>query len=150
VIYLSLLAALFIPGSLAITGFGLGWYLAGSLDGVPTRLLVKTATALGRLVEQLMQLLINSISFVRVGAFALAHAGLSLAFVTMAESSGSVVVGFLIMLLGNVIVVLLEGLVVTIQTTRLVLFEFFIRFLRASGRTFHPLPAPEAVIAIRE
>jgi V/A-type H+-transporting ATPase subunit I len=150
VMYLSLLAALFIPGSLAITGFGLGWYLAGSLDGVPTRLLVKTATALGRLVEQLMQLLINSISFVRVGAFALAHAGLSLAFVTMAESSGSVVVGFLIMLLGNVIVVLLEGLVVTIQTTRLVLFEFFIRFLRASGRTFHPLPAPEPVIAIRE
>ena len=150
VIYLSLLAALFFPGSLGITGFGLGWYLAGSLDGNPDRLLVNTAAALGRLVEQLMQLLINSISFIRVGAFALAHAGLSLAFVIMAESSGSFIVGLLIMVLGNVIVILLEGLVVTIQTTRLVLFEFFIRFLRAGGRTFHPLAAPEYAIAIRE
>jgi V/A-type H+-transporting ATPase subunit I len=87
---------------------------------------------------------------VRVGAFALAHGGLSLAFVIMAESTGSFVAGLLIMVLGNGIVILLEGLVVSIQTTRLVLFEFFIRFLRTGGRTFHPLAAPEQAIAIRE
>ncbi len=150
VMYLSLLAALFIPGSLGVTGFGFGWYLAGSLDGTPDKALAKTLAALGSLVEQLMQLLINSISFVRVGAFALAHAGLSLAFTIMAESTGNLVAGLLIMLLGNVIVILLEGLVVTIQTTRLVLFEFFIRFLRGSGRTFRPLSMPEYAIAIRE
>ena len=85
-----------------------------------------------------------------VGAFALAHAGLSLAFTIMAESTGNIVAGLLIMLLGNVIVILLEGLVVTIQTTRLILFEFFIRFLRSSGRTFRPLAAPEHAIATRE
>jgi V/A-type H+-transporting ATPase subunit I len=150
VIYLSLLAALFRPGSLAVTVFGLGWYLAGSLGGNRDKLLASAAAALGTLVEQLMQLLINSISFVRVGAFALAHGGLSLAFVIMAESTGSFVAGLLIMVLGNGIVILLEGLVVSIQTTRLVLFEFFIRFLRTGGRTFHPLAAPEQVIAIRE
>jgi V/A-type H+-transporting ATPase subunit I len=148
--YLSLLAALFIPGSLTVTVFGLGWYLAGSLSGTSTRVLARAAAALGSLVEQLMQLLINSISFVRVGAFALAHAGLSLAFTIMAESTGNLVAALLIMLLGNVIVILLEGLVVTIQTTRLVLFEFFIRFLRGSGRTFRPLLIPEHIIAIRE
>ena len=98
----------------------------------------------------MIQLLINSISFVRVGAFALAHAGLSLAFVIMAESVDSVVAGVLIMVLGNVVVILLEGLVVTIQTTRLVLFEFFIRFLRTGGRTFQPLAAPDIAIATRE
>jgi V/A-type H+-transporting ATPase subunit I len=150
VMYLSLLAALFIPGSLAVTLFGLGWYLAGSLANTSSNVLARAATALGSLVEQLMQLLINSISFVRVGAFALAHAGLSLAFVIMAESTGSLVAGLLILLLGNVIVILLEGLVVTIQTTRLVLFEFFIRFLRGSGRTFRPLAMPEHVIATLE
>jgi len=150
VMYLSLLAALFIPESLGITGFGFGWYLAGSLGGTPGKALAETLAALGSLVEQLMQLLINSISFVRVGAFALAHAGLSLAFTIMAESTGNLVAALLIMLLGNVIVILLEGLVVTIQTTRLVLFEFFIRFLRGSGRTFRPLLMPEHVIAIRE
>jgi len=150
VMYLSLLAALFIPGSLGITGFGFGWYLAGSLGDTPGKALAQTLAALGSLVEQLMQLLINSISFVRVGAFALAHAGLSLAFTIMAESTASLVAGLLIMLLGNVIVILLEGLVVTIQTTRLVLFEFFIRFLRGSGRTFRPLLMPEYVIATRE
>jgi V/A-type H+/Na+-transporting ATPase subunit I len=150
VIYLSLLAALFIPGSLTVTVFGFGWYLAGSLGNSGDKPLTRVASALASLVEQLMQLLINSISFVRVGAFALAHAGLSLAFVTMAESTGSVVASLLIMLLGNVIVILLEGLVVTIQTTRLVLFEFFIRFLRGSGRTFRPLLMPQHVIATRE
>jgi V/A-type H+-transporting ATPase subunit I len=150
VIYLSLLAALFMPVSLAVTVFGLGWYLAGSVGGTYTKGLAPVAAALGSLVEQLMQLLINSISFVRVGAFALAHSGLSLAFVIMAESTGSFVAGLLIMLLGNVIVILLEGLVVSIQTTRLVLFEFFIRFLRTGGRTFQPLAAPEPAIAIGE
>jgi len=150
VIYLSLLVALFVPGSLAVTVFGFGWYLAGSLGGVRTRLPAQTVSALGSLLEQLIQLLINSISFVRVGAFALAHAGLSLAFVIMAESSGSFIAGALIMVLGNVVVILLEGLVVTIQTTRLVLFEFFIRFLRTGGRTFQPLIAPQVAIATRE
>jgi V/A-type H+-transporting ATPase subunit I len=138
------------PGSLTVTMFGLGWYLAGSLGNISNKPLARAAAALGSLVEQLMQLLINSISFVRVGAFALAHAGLSLAFTIMAESTGSLVAGLLLMLLGNVIVILLEGLVVTIQTTRLVLFEFFIRFLRGSGRAFRPLLMPQHVISTRE
>ena len=36
----------------------------------------------------------------------------------------------------------LEGVVVSIQTTRLLLFEFFIRFLTGAGREFKPLPPP--------
>jgi V/A-type H+-transporting ATPase subunit I len=150
VMYLSLLAALFMPDSLEVAGVALVWYLAGSLYGNRTRPLVRIVASIGSLAEQLLQLLINSISFVRVGAFALAHAGLSLAFTIMAESTGSLVSGLLIMLLGNVIVILLEGLVVTIQTTRLILFEFFVRFLRGSGRTFRPLAMPEHAIATRE
>jgi V/A-type H+-transporting ATPase subunit I len=148
--YLSLLAALFRPGSLVITALCLLWYMAGSVRGLQSGRLARLGVALGTLVENIMQLLINTISFVRVGAFALAHGGLSLAFVIMAGATQNVVAGFLIMLLGNVIVILLEGLVVTIQTTRLVLFEFFIRFLRGSGRMFRPLLAPRETVDLKE
>jgi V/A-type H+-transporting ATPase subunit I len=51
-----------------------------------------------------------------------------------------------VLVLGNLIILLLEGLVVSIQTTRLVLFEFFNRFLRGTGRVFTPLPAPPALV----
>jgi V/A-type H+-transporting ATPase subunit I len=47
------------------------------------------------------------------------------------------------MAVGNALIIAIEGLVVGIQTTRLVLFEFFIRFLRGSGRAFRPLPAAD-------
>ena len=89
--YLSLLAALFRHGSLLITGGCLVWYLAGNLHGVRSGRLARLGVALGTLVESIMQLLINTISFVRVGAFALAHGGLSLAFVIMAGATENVV-----------------------------------------------------------
>ena len=38
--------------------------------------------------------------------------------------------------------IVLEAMVVSIQTTRLVLFEFFTRFMQGQGRAFRPLPAP--------
>jgi V/A-type H+-transporting ATPase subunit I len=88
----------------------------------------------------MLQLGVNTVSFVRVGAFALAHAGLCTAVVGMAEAAGR---GYWpVLLLGNAAIVGLEGLVVSIQTTRLILFEFFIRFLTARGRAFEPLPSP--------
>jgi len=54
-----------------------------------------------------------------------------------------------IILAGNLIVLVLEGLVVSIQTTRLILFEFFIRFLTAEGRPFRPLAAPASTFIER-
>ena len=143
VMYLSLIAALFVDGAMIAFTVGLLWYLAGHYLVATERPLIKVLVSVGELVESLFQLVVNSVSFIRVGAFALAHAGLSLAFIIMAESAGNVVVATLLIIVGNVIVILLEGLVVSIQTTRLVLFEFFIRFLRGSGRSLKPLSAPE-------
>ena len=54
---------------------------------------------------------------------------------------GSRPAAWLVLAAGNVLIIGIEGLVVGIQTTRLVLFEFFIRFLQGSGRAFHPLAA---------
>ncbi|MEO8754541.1 MAG: ATPase, partial [Casimicrobiaceae bacterium] len=58
------------------------------------------------------------------------------------SASDNIFVKVAVLVVGNVIVLVLETMVVSIQTTRLVLFEFFTRFLTAEGRTFRPLPAP--------
>lgn len=124
---------------------GLSWYLLGSF--VVSHKLLGTLAALGHLVEEGGQILVNTLSFARVGAFALAHSALSAAVVAMADAIGSMVGTLSIMVLGNLLIVLLEGLVVSIQTTRLVLFEFFNRFLRGTGRVFRPLPPPPTVVS---
>ena len=142
-LYLGILSAFVIEGaaSLLIIVSAMTWYLVGNLLLAKGNVLAVLAS-IAALVETMMQLVLNTVSFVRVGAFALAHAGLSLAFNIMADSTGSMVASILVLLLGNIIVIVLEGLVVSIQTTRLILFEFFIRFLQAGGRVFKPLTGP--------
>jgi V/A-type H+-transporting ATPase subunit I len=138
--YLGIIAAVLDPRSLWLALAGALWFTLGAAAGTSTRRALGFAAAWGKLFESLMQLLVNTVSFVRVGAFALAHAGLSAAMVGVAEAAGGV--GFWVLLtLGNVIIIVLEGLVVGIQTTRLVLFEFFVRFMKGEGRVFSPLPA---------
>jgi V/A-type H+-transporting ATPase subunit I len=121
---------------------GVAWALAGAAIASPKARMGAAAQAAGESLERILQLSVNTISFVRVGAFALAHCGLCTAVVGMAEASGPAY--WPVLLIGNVAIIGLEGLVVSIQTTRLVLFEFFIRFLTARGRPFEPLPPPPA------
>jgi V/A-type H+-transporting ATPase subunit I len=142
VLYVSILAAPFASVAAGSAVVALLWYVTGSLLCRPGKLWLGLLAAFGTLFETILQLLMNTLSFVRVGAFALAHAGLSLAFNTLAAATDHAMVSLLLLLLGNLVVILLEGLVVTVQTTRLILFEFFIRFLQGSGRVFRPLAAP--------
>jgi V/A-type H+-transporting ATPase subunit I len=121
---------------------GVAWALVGAAVASPKARMGAAAQAAGESLERILQLSVNTISFVRVGAFALAHCGLCTAVVGMAEASGPAY--WPVLLIGNVAIIGLEGLVVSIQTTRLVLFEFFIRFLTARGRPFEPLPPPPA------
>ena len=136
--------------SLWAVAAGFGWYLLGSVLAAPASRLSRLVSGAGQALETLLQLAINTISFVRVGAFALAHAGLGAAVIGLAGSLGAATgarpAAWLMLAVGNALIIAIEGLVVGIQTTRLVLFEFFIRFLRVSGRAFRPLPAP-AVMA---
>jgi V/A-type H+-transporting ATPase subunit I len=141
--YLALLGSLLEPRLLLLALAGALWFLIGHTLVAGSNRLAALGSAAGELLESLLQLVVNTVSFVRVGAFALAHAGLSIAVVGLAQAPASVVAGVVILVLGNALIIGLEGLVVSIQTTRLVLFEFFVRFLRAEGRPFKPLaPAP--------
>ena len=121
---------------------GLGLMIAGARNADGQFDGGAAVKGLGEFVETLMRLLVSSVSFSRVGAFALAHAGLSAAIVGMADAAGGAV-GFVILILGNILIIALEGLVTGIQITRLVLFEFFTRFFHAGGREFRPLRFPE-------
>lgn len=77
----------------------------------------------------------NSISFVRVGAFALSHAGMMGVVLTLAGyESGSP--NMIVVVLGNILVTGLEGLVVGIQVLRLEYYEMFSRFYKGSGKPF--------------
>jgi V/A-type H+-transporting ATPase subunit I len=119
---------------------GFGWSLAGHALLAQRDRLGALGQAAGEALERLLQLGVNTVSFVRVGAFALAHAGLSTAVVGIAEAAGAAY--WPVLVIGNAAIIALEGLVVGIQTTRLILFEFFIRFLSARGRPFEPLTPP--------
>jgi V/A-type H+-transporting ATPase subunit I len=140
VAFLGLVGATLDARALWALPVGLAWAMVG--PGLIARedRLGAIGHAAGEVVERMLQLGVNTVSFVRVGAFALAHAGLCTAVVGIAEAAGP---GYWpVLLIGNAVIVVLEGLVVSIQTTRLILFEFFIRFLTAGGRPFEPLPSP--------
>lgn len=92
------------------------------------------------LLEVVSTFLSNSVSFLRVGAFALAHAVLSFIIFTMSDlvggsfSAGGLAIG----LIGNLVIIVLEGLIVTIQVIRLQYYEFFSKFFTETGKEFLP------------
>ncbi len=126
---------------LVVASVGAAWFIVGAAALTARGRLSAMGQAAGEFVEQSLRLLVNTVSFVRIGAFALAHAGLSVAIIEMAQASGRVAY-WIVLIVGNILVIALEGVVVSIQTTRLLLFEFFIRFLTGAGREFKPLPPP--------
>jgi V/A-type H+-transporting ATPase subunit I len=88
--------------------------------------------------EVILSYITNTLSFLRVGAFVLVHAGMMMVFSKLAEMSGGL--GCLIfMIMGNIIVIGLEGLLVGIQVLRLEFYEMFIRFFEGQGVAFSPV-----------
>lgn len=97
------------------------------------------------LFETLISQLSNTLSFVRVGAFAVAHGGVSMAIFALAGED----LGFkfwITVVLGNIFIIGFEGLIVGIQTMRLNYYEFLGKFFTGGGMRFDPLtitPAKE-------
>ena len=90
------------------------------------------------LFESVISLLSNTLSFVRVGAFAVAHGGLSLAIFALAGEEPDL--GFWItIILGNLFIIGFEGLIVGIQTMRLHYYEILGKFFHRGGMRFEPL-----------
>ncbi|MGB4440452.1 MAG: V-type ATPase 116kDa subunit family protein [Sedimentibacter sp.] len=90
-------------------------------------------------VETILAAMSNSISFVRVGAFALNHAGLFMAFLVISEMVENIFLKIFILVIGNVLILTLEGVIVFIQGLRLQYYEMFSKYFKGDGVEFKPL-----------
>lgn len=92
------------------------------------------------LFEAVLSYITNTVSFLRVGAFVLVHAGMMSVFFSLANMFGEYSVGFwIVVVFGNIFVLVLEGLLVGVQSLRLEFYEMFNRFFEGSGHEFQPI-----------
>ena len=87
--------------------------------------------------ETLLSYFSNTISFIRIGAFAVSHAAIMEVVLQLAgvESGHPNWIG---VIFGNLFVCGFEGLIVGIQVLRLEYYELFSRYYKGSGRAFDP------------
>ena len=93
------------------------------------------------LFENILTVMSNTLSYVRMGAFAVAHGALSMVVFILAKmvDPGQSVGYWLVVALGNLLVIGFEGMIVAIQTLRLEYYELFSKFFTASGERYQPL-----------
>jgi V/A-type H+-transporting ATPase subunit I len=87
------------------------------------------------LFEVMLSYFSNTVSFVRVGAFAVSHAAM-MEVVLMLSGYESGTTNWIVVVFGNLLVCGMEGLIVGIQVLRLEYYELFSRFYRGTGRAF--------------
>lgn len=92
--------------------------------------------AIVELFDVVLSYATNTISFLRVGAFALSHAGMMGVVLMLAGAENGGNPNWLLIVFGNIIVACMEGLIVGIQVLRLEYYEMFGRFYRGTGKEF--------------
>lgn len=90
------------------------------------------------LFEILLSYFSNTLSFVRVGAFAVSHTAMMEVVLMLAGAEADGSINWLVIIFGNLFVCGMEGLIVGIQVLRLEYYELFSRFYRGTGRAFKP------------
>lgn len=89
------------------------------------------------LFEILLSFLTNTLSFLRVGAYAISHASMMTVVYSLAQTdTGHNIV---VLIIGNIIVTGIEGLLVGIQVLRLEFYELFGKFYNGAGRPYQPM-----------
>ena len=130
-----IICAFVLPLILVLLRDPLGKLVSGDPDWKPDNLLDFLLENIFELVEVLLSYVTNTVSFLRVGIFALSHAGMmTVVFLLAGEPRNPVVV-----ILGNLVVMGIEGLLVGIQVLRLNFYEMFGRFFEADGRAYSPI-----------
>ena len=91
------------------------------------------------LLEIFSGYLSNTLSFMRVAGLGIAHVSLMAAFEQMSEMIPNLAGKILILLIGNALVIALEGLSAGIQALRLNYYEFFTKFFTGRGVAYKPV-----------
>ena len=90
------------------------------------------------LFEILLSYFSNTLSFVRIGAFAVSHAAIMEVVLMLAGAENGSSPNWIVVVIGNLFVCGMEGLIVGIQSLRLEYYELFSRFYKGTGKAFHP------------
>jgi V/A-type H+-transporting ATPase subunit I len=90
------------------------------------------------LLEIFSGYLSNTLSFMRVAGLGIAHVCLMISFFTLAEMTSGIK-SVIVLILGNVLVIGLEGLTAGIQALRLNYYEFFTKFFHGTGKLYTPI-----------
>jgi len=125
----------------------LGFFFLGNTQPFPHGVLEYVVETLIEIMEMFSGFLGNTISFIRAGAFALSHAGLSIAIYTLARIINpdiTTIAALLVLIVGNIFIILLEGLICGIQSMRLEYYEFFGKFFKGDGYAFTPFSLKKA------
>lgn len=85
-------------------------------------------------IETLISSLSNTVSYLRIAALSLVHSALSVMIINMGGGNNP-----LIIIIGSFFVMVLEGLIIFLHTTRLVWVEWFSKFYKDEGRPFKSL-----------
>lgn len=91
--------------------------------------------------EILLSYITNTISFLRVGAYIISHASMMGVVFLLAGADHATGQGgnIAVLVIGNIVVMGIEGLLVGIQVLRLQFYELFGRFYSGDGRKYSPI-----------
>jgi len=111
--------------------------IKGEKDWLPESIGMFVVEGFFELFETALSYVSNTVSFLRVGAFAISHAGMMMVVYLLSESSGG---GYSIpgLIFGNILVTGLETVLVCIQVMRLEFYEMFGRFYTSGGEKYGP------------
>lgn len=118
------------------------WQHRGA-PGEKTNILMLSANIVMEWIVELLEIfsgyLSNTLSFMRVAGLGIAHVCLMVSFFTLAGMTSSKIMTVIILVLGNILVIGLEGLSAGIQALRLNYYEFFTKFFHGSGKLYTPI-----------
>jgi V/A-type H+-transporting ATPase subunit I len=137
------LAGLLIPVSGIFFGPVLWPLISGERPILKEGFMVFVMEGFVEILETLSTYVSNTVSFLRVGAFALSHAVLSFIVFTLSGmvsrgAAAGPVFAFVVVVFGNALIIVLEGMIVAIQVVRLQYYEFFSKFFTETGVAFAP------------
>ncbi|RLE61099.1 MAG: hypothetical protein DRJ35_01435 [Thermoprotei archaeon] len=112
----------------AIIGYGV-------YEFIHTKNSEKLMHAISEILEMVIAYPANSLSYIRLAAFAMAHEAFGVLAEIMATFAGEIVS----YLVANFLVLAIEALAVGIQSLRLIYYEFSTKFFKGEGIPFEPI-----------
>ena len=123
-------------------------FLSPAIEGIlehDFKLVERIMMGASEFIETFLSFLTNSISYVRLAAFAIAHSALGLSAAILAPTIGGIP-SYLAM---NLLALTIEALGVLIQCMRLTYYEFFTKFYLNSGVAYRPFSLPKLYAKIK-